>query len=572
MAGGKETPRQKMIGMMYLVLTALLALNVSKEILDAFIAIDKGVTRTNTTIDGKASNSLLALEAEMEKDPAKTKPFLDKAQDIMKTADALDTYIEEFKAHVMSASMTGKKDGSTYADFMVDGRAIPLDMKLDGKFIIRKPDENQNNTALLVGPKPDAPRQDPWSAYELRNKLEGFREELKNIQLTNATGESWSLTAGLKATLDSTFSYKSQMEDEKEVFWETKNFYHVPLAAIITYLSTIETTVKKAKADVLEELQKGINAKDLKFTDVTVAVVPKQSYVLRGDSFVTEVYLAAFDKTRQTKVYIGGEYTGQPGVATPFTPGSEVYTSGPDGKVRIKKMTGGMSLGDHGFRGMIEYQDADGSNKQIPFNIPPFTIAEPALVVSPAKMNVFYRGLPNPVEISVPGADLNKIEASCAGHQLVKDGPGKFTITPGAGATADISVVAEINGAKKQMGVKQFRVKRMPDPVPNFNGKYPTDNVITKTQAKNAQGILAEMKDFDFEAKATIKSYTLVVVSPDGKINEQNSNGNKQGDGQKAAIEKLKPGQSFSLENILCKMPDGTDRKLSNITLRIING
>ena len=346
----------------------------------------------------------------------------------------------------------------------------------------------------------------------------------------------------------------------------------MPLAAIITYLSTIETTVKKAKADVLEELQKGINAEDIKFTDVTVAVVPKQSYVLKGDSFVTEVYLAAFDKTRQTKVYIGGEYSGQPGTASEFSPGSEVYTSGPDGKVRIKKLTGGMSIGDHGYRGMIEYQDATGAAKRIPFNIPPFTVAEPALVVSPTKMNVFYRGLPNPIEISVPGADLNKIEASCSGHQLVKDGAGKFTITPGAGGEADISVVAEINGKKTNMGTKKFRVKRMPDPVPNFNGKYPTDNVITKSTAKNAQGIIPEMKDFDFEAKPTIKSFTLVVVSSDGKVNEQPSAGNRMTDGQKGAVDKLKPGQSFSLENILCKMPDGTERKLSNITLRIING
>jgi hypothetical protein len=337
MAGGKETPRQKMIGMMYLVLTALLAMNVSKEILDAFIAIDKGVSRTNTTIDGKAANSFLALQAEMEKDPAKTKPFLDKADEVIKMSNELDKYIEEFKAHVMAASMKGDKEGKDFAEFMVDGRAIPLDAKdADQKPIIRKPDENQNNTALLVGPKPDAPRQDPWSAYELRTKLEGFRDQLKAIELTNATGGKWLLSDGLKSTLDSAFSYKSQMEAGKEVSWETKNFFHVPLAAIITYLSTVETTVKKAKADVLEELQKGINAKDLKFTDVTVAVVPKQSYVLKGDSFVTEVYLAAFDKTRQTKVYIGGEYSGQPTVATEFSPGSEVYTSGPDGKVRIK--------------------------------------------------------------------------------------------------------------------------------------------------------------------------------------------------------------------------------------------
>ncbi|MBL7943309.1 MAG: hypothetical protein JNM00_11110, partial [Flavobacteriales bacterium] len=369
----------------------------------------------------------------------------------------------------MAASMRSNKDGKFWEEFMEnETTAIAMDKEKDGKPIIKKPDENQNNTTLLVGHDPKNPHQTPWSAYELKTKLEKLRDDLKNVSLTTATGTTWTLSDAIKANLDEAFSYGMETEgkEKKEVTWETKHFYHVPLAAVITYLSKIQTDVKKAKGDVLAELQAGINAKDIKFTDVTVAVVPSTSYVLQGEEYTAEIYLAAFNRTSTSNVYIGGQFTEMPSDTTKFDPGnaSQTLTTEGDGKARFKVSTGGMSLGDHGYRGMIEYTKPDGSKDQIPFNIPPFTVAQPACVVSPTQMNVFYRGLDNPVEISVPGVDVNKIKPSISSGTL-SPGPkkGEYIVKPASGSTdAVISVTANVNGKDVKVGEKKFRVKPIP--------------------------------------------------------------------------------------------------------------
>ncbi len=577
MAGGKETPRQKMIGMMYLVLTALLALNVSKEILDAFIAIDKGLHKTNATLDARAQSSLDALASAVEKDPAKAQKFHEKGKEVSAMMDQMDVYIEQFKAHVMAASMKGNKDGKGWEGYMENQTtAISLEKEKDGKPIITKPDENQNNTTLLVGKDPRKPVTTPWSANELKVKLEQMRDNLKGITLQTATGATWSVSDALKANLDEAFTHGMETEgkDKKEVTWETKHFYHVPLAALITYLSKIQTDVKKAKGDVLAELQAGINAKDIKFTDVTVAVVPSTSYVLQGEEFTAEIYLAAFNRTSTSNVYIGGQFTEMPSDTVKFDPknAAQTLTTEGDGKARFKVSTGGMSLGDHGYRGMIEYTKPDGSLDQIPFNIPPFTVAQPACVVSPTQMNVFYRGLDNPVEISVPGVDVNKIKPSISSGTLSPGAKkGEYIVKPSNSSTdAVISVVANVNGKDVQVGEKKFRVKPIPTPIPRFQGKTPMDNSIAKSSAIAGAGIEAKMENFDFEVTASVKSFVMVFTK-DGQVIDKAASGNKLTDDQKQMISRMKPGERLYVEKIVAKMPDGQDRNLPNLSLRITN-
>jgi len=159
MAGGKETPRQKMIGMMYLVLTALLAMNISKDVLNAFIQINKGLGKTNEILDQKSQATIDAINSSTE--GAKAVPFQQKVVEVDQWTDAMMAYIEEMKARVMASSMKGNADGTGFEEFMIDGKAIYADTKnADGKLIVSTPDENQNNTALLVGATTNSKR---WS-------------------------------------------------------------------------------------------------------------------------------------------------------------------------------------------------------------------------------------------------------------------------------------------------------------------------------------------------------------------------------------------------------------------------
>ncbi len=573
MAGGKETPRQKMIGMMYLVLTALLAMNISKDVLNAFIQINKGLGKTSEVLQTKAQATLAGLRNAKEAD--KAAPFLAKAEEVSKLGDEMIDYIEILKARTMAWSMAGSEpNDETIAKYQTEVGGVKVAIALqakdeNGKPIITKLDENQNNTTLLVGPNPQAPRQDPWSAFELKTKLIEFKEKLKAIQVTNIDGKVIPLDNEIVSSLDSTFVFNEEPDAEGKLeVWETNKFYHTPLAAVVATMSKIETDVLNAKTSVMSFLASSINATDLKFSDVTVAAVPLQSYVLKGKDYELEVYLAAYNKTSNTKLYMGGAYNGDK-VPTPstFAAGGEGIAADPDGKCRFKVNTGSLSLGPHGYTGQIGYEK-DGKMEFIPFATQPFFVGEPALVVSPVNMNVFYRGLDNPVEVSVPGVDRSALTVTMSGGSISPSPDGTYNVKPGEGKEATINVSANINGESVQMPARQFRVKRIPDPIPSFGGKKPYDSTISQGDASVAAGVRADMEGFDFPVTATVTSFMVNLVSG-GVLKEYKSNGNRIPDDASASIRKMKKGEKIFIEQIMCKMPDGTDRKLAAITLKV---
>jgi gliding motility-associated protein GldM len=575
MAGGKETPRQKMIGMMYLVLTALLAMNISKDVLDAFIQINKGLGKTNGILDEKADATKASLDNAMASDP-KAVPFAQKAAEVDKLTNDIMAYMEEMKARVIASSLNGNSDGSGFEEYFKDGKCIEPDATEDGKpdghRIISKPDENQNNTALLVGPNPEAPHTTAFSAGELRAKLTEFRDKLANLSFARADSGSFTLPEDVKQSIAKSFAFEEGLDhDGKSSPWETHNFFHMPLVAVLANLSKIQTDVMNTRNNVTLALAHGVNANDMKFSDVRVAVVPKQSYVLRGDEFEAEIYLAAYNKTSQTKLYKGGEYSGpMPTEAAAFQTSGDGEVSGPDGICRWKVNTGGMSLGEHGYRGMLEYQDASGAWQKLPFVVPPFYVGEAALVVSPVQMNVFYRGLDNPVEISVPGVGADKLKPSCEGCETFSKGEnGQWVVRPSQGQKATISVSADINGQTKSIGSKEFRIKRIPDPIPSFNNKRPTDGTIGVADARVAPGVRAEMEGFDFNVTVKVKSFRLTVTKG-GSFVEDKSNSNTVTDKMKEFLKNAKAGDRIFIEEIMVSMPDGTERKLAPITLRVV--
>jgi len=568
MAGGKETPRQKMIGMMYLVLTALLAMNISKDVLNAFIQINKGLGKTSEVLQTKAQATLAGLRAAKEAD--KAAPFLAKAEEVSKLGDEMIDYIEILKARTIACSMKGDPAGADYEEFMTEDKKKAIDLgSKEGREKVTKLDENQNNTTLLVGPNPQAPRQDPWSAFELKTKLTEFKEKLKAIQVTNIDGKIIPLDNEILSSLDSTFVYNEEPDAEGKLeVWETNKFYHTPLAAIVATMSKIQTDVLNAKTSVMSFLAASINATDLKFSDVTVAAVPLQSYVLKGKDYELEVYLAAYNKTSNTKLFMGGAYNGDK-VPTPSTFGAsgDGIAADPDGKCRFKVNTGSLSLGPHGYTGQIGYEK-DGKMEFIPFATQPFFVGEPALVVSPVNMNVFYRGLDNPVEISVPGVDRSALSVTMNGGSISPSADGTYNVKPGEGKEATINVSANINGESVQMPARQFRIKRIPDPIPSFGGKKPYDSMIPQGDASVAAGVRADMEGFDFPVTAQVTSF-IVTLASNGVLKEYKCNGNRISDEASQAIRKMKKGEKIFIEQIMCKMPDNTDRKLAAITLKL---
>ena len=569
MAGGKETPRQKMIGMMYIVLTALLALNISKDVLNAFIQINRGLVKNSANSEERADATLGLLDNWSDKE--KARPFQDKAHEMVEKADALVSYIIELKAHVLACSAKGNPDGAGFEEYIVDGHLVDI----GDKEKVSKPDENQNTTHMLIGDEPASPKNGPWSAVELREKLTAFSDDCQNLAVTDLKGNTHTIVEEApeaKALIANTFAFADIPNSEKgepDEKWETALFYHSPLAAVIAHLSKIESDVILVKNTVLNFLASSINASDLKFSDVTVAVVPKQSYILKGDSFVAEIYLAAYNKASKTKVYMGGE-VGDGAKPEVFDySGKEAIMSGTDGKCKFK--INESALGSHSHKGVIVYQDADGTDKAIPFIIPPFTVGEAALVVSPTAMMVFYERVENPVEISVPGVDASQLSVSMSGGSISQKGGGNYMVMPTNGSRdATINVTAVINGKQVSMPAKQFKIKKLPDPTPSFQGKNHMTTTISRGDATAASAVFASMgADFVFQGiPVSINGFTMTVASA-GKITpEMRANGGSLSSEMKTALSKVKTGDKIYVERIEASVA-GERRPLPSISLKV---
>ena len=575
MAGAKETPRQKMIGMMYLVLTALLALNISKEVLNGFVKVENSLRTTQETLSSKIHDTYTLLELKYNSNQEKVGPFYDESQVIVEKSNTLIKYITKLKAHCLATS-EGDFEEQVALDFekYFGTDEFGNDTVLNLKYISKK-DEFQALTTYMVGGKSHAPKVGEWTANGLKLSLDAYSEYLKNLNVIDIDGVSRTISPNFLKSLNERFSFEKEMEDGKEILWEAANFYDVPLAAVIPLMSKMIIDVQDAEEDALSWLLGEIESKSLKFSEVMPLTIPLSNYILRGDTVRASIFLAAFDRTKKPEVYIDpNKWDGKDSTDLDYVGlGIEPLAVNEQGQGLLAMSSKGMTLGQYQYKGVIRYQGAEGDMQSQQFFTPTFTIAEAALVVSPTKMNVFYRGVPNPVEISVPGVANNKLRVSISnGHRIKKQQDGTYIVDPGtstANKEAVISVKGEMaDGSISNLGSSIFRVKRIPDPVPFWAGKKPSDRTITKNEVLSFAPLAGKMDNFDFDVKVLVKSFTI-RLSKDGTFKELNSPNNRITSDMKALLNRVKRGNTIYFEDIIVGMPDGTERMVASLKLKI---
>lgn len=547
MAGGKETPRQKMIGMMYLVLTALLAMNVSKDILDAFVIINDGIEVTNKNFMAKNQFTYNLFDKAKANDPEKVKKFYDKAFDAKGMADVLYTHIEELKRYLVA-----RTSGFSSVE------EVPADSLFDLKNVGSK-DNYDIPTMILIGDDPANPREGENSARELKKLIEEFRNNL--LYLFDDPAERESLQLGL--TTEDFGMVNGTFES-----WETGNFDHVPLAAVVTGLTKIQSDIRNAEADIIKALYRNISADDFKFDTLAAKVIPRSTYVIQGDSFIADVFVAAFSTTQDPRMRLVNEFDPESGMPKydDFDKLDSSNISISDGMARYAVPATSEGVKEWG--GVIQIKAPDGSWASYSVPKQSYTVAKPALVVSPTAMNVFYRGLDNPVEVSVPGVPTEALEISISNLESRSGAGGNFKLRPGKGTECVVTVSADINGKKQNFGKKEFRVKNVPDPKPYFGGKTGSENIPAKDLLA-AAGVIAKMENFEFDLRFEIVSYS-VSATVRGNVVEQECRGPALTSDAKRIIGELKSGQKLYIEKIKAKGPDGSVRDLGTIALRLI--
>lgn len=546
MAGGKETPRQKMIGMMYLVLTALLAMNVSKDILDAFVIINDGIEVTNANFMNKNQFTYNLFEKAKANDPEKVKKFYDKAFRAKGLADELYDHIDGLKK-VLIARTAGFQTVEEVPD--------------DSLFELKNVDSKDNYdipTNILIGGAPSSPKEGENTANELKQKMEGFKEDL--LFLFDDPAERETMQLGLETAdfgvVNGTFES-----------WETGMFDHVPLAAVITAMSKIQSDIRNAEADIIKALYRNISADDFKFDTLAAKVIPQSTYVIQGDSFRADVFVAAFSTTQDPRMRMASEFDEE---------GNPVYDSFETLDSANVTLNNGMatyalpasSEGLKEWGGVIQIKAPDGTWASYTVPKQTYTVAKPALVVSPTAMNVFYRGLDNPVEVSVPGVPTEALEVSISNLESKSGSGGNYKLRPGRGQDCVVTVSAEINGKKQNFGKKEFRVKNVPDPKPYFGGKTGSDNIPARDLLA-AQGVIAKMENFEFDLRFEVVSYTISATVR-GNVVESPCRGAALSSDARTIIRELKSGQKLYIEKIKAKGPDGTVRDLGTVALKVI--
>ncbi len=518
MASAKDSPRQKMIGMMYLVLTALLALNVSKDILDAFIVVNKGLETTNVNFTDRNEELYSLFNLAKSVDPVRVTPNWKMAQDVKKRSAELSEYISKLQTQLIA-----KTDG------VAENIADTMQMAN-----ISSKDNYDTPTNILIGNSEDG---SAGASRELKNKLNDFRSKLTDYILP---ADRKKVSVGINTD--------DPEHSEENENWELYNFYHRPLVASLTILSKLKNDVKNAEAITVDYLLKLVDQGSLKFDTVAAKVIPQSNYVLLGEEYKADLFIAAFNKTKNPEITVDG---------------SQVKVERGLGKYSVNTSKEGIV----DYSGTIKVTSPEGKEMMFPFKSE-YIVARPALTVSADKMNVLYAGLENPISVSVPGVPTDRLSVSINNGTLIPTGKGTYNVKVMNGTKADVSVTALMeNGERKNMGTMTFRVKSVPKPVAKL-GNITDNGKMSKGEFDAQTTLQAYYDNFQFNATCKVTSYDMSYEA-NGVIATMTINNNLITQEQKNTFKKLRKNSKVYFENIKAVGPDGKTVPLSGLNIRV---
>lgn len=509
MAGGKETPRQKMIGILYLVLLGLVALNVSDSILEAFKNLTDSLNTSTQNVQSGVDATYASFEATKLKDePARAKPIYDRAK-------KASSYTDELNVHVADLKKLMETEGGGYNETTGD---------------INKRDNLDISPRLMINQK---------RATTLKNKINDTRTKL--LALLDAKERD-----GINFSLQAVDPPQRGVVVNRT--WEQSNFGDgIPLTAAITALAKIQADIKNAESEIVKRILGKMDQAVVNLDQFSAVVVAPTSYLIQGQAYTAEVFLTASDSKSSPDITVGG---------------SRLTIK--DGKGTYTVNTG--REGIFSWSGVVRVKQTDGSIKTYTTPIQKYQVARPSAVVSPDKMNVFYVGVPNPVSVSAPGIPIESLVVSMTGGNI-SGSKGKYTVTVSSpGTIAKVNVSARIGAKTQLIGSSDFRVKRIPDPIAKFAGK--NSGTLSSVVIKNSNALFAILENFDFDAKFRVTKFSLVIAKPRADVIALTTNGNSFSAQMQAAIAGVTPGSRVIFDDIVAVGPDGTQRLLPGMVFK----
>ncbi|MFT4758464.1 MAG: hypothetical protein ACI9XO_000876 [Paraglaciecola sp.] len=546
-----KEPRQLMINLMYLVLTALLALNVSAEVMNAFVTIDNSLKETAMTTDKALDDQQKALAKLLSEDSKKDFRALDPGiAKVRKISKDFSDYLESIKDVLIDGS--GNKNGERdNGDFKLDKKSGLMLMK--GK-------KNKDVTTRLLAQSDlgdelmariEQTRVDFVAAYtETLNNPElaaaaGYRTEAGKIDQAAIDADIAGFADNISLGIDKDWASKTD-----KTSWKEYRFKQLPVLPATTLLTTFQSDAKNAEALAVGKLAEKAGGKEIVFDKFFPVINAKKAYVIKGDKFEAEVSLGAYSsdiKPENITLTVDGRTIpmGDDGVAKYSAITSSTGTKKIKLSARVKNPLTG-----------------EVSNEISEFE---YEVGVRSATVSADKMNVFYIGVDNPVSVTVAGVSSNEIKVSGSGISMKKAGNGKYMVTASK-PTDDAKIT--VSGGGLPATNFGFRVKRIPDPVARLSKS--SGGAMGNGQFKAQGGVGAFLDNFDFEATCKIQGFNLVYVAKRQDPVEAINAGPRYGAQAKRLVNKAKPGDIYYYDNVKARCPgDPAGRKINSMVFKI---
>ena len=498
-----------MINLMYVVLMAMLALNVSNEVLNGFAIVQESLNRT--TANATQENQVIYddFEQQMASNPQKVKEWYDKAMQVREMSERLYSLAAELKM-----AIAHEADGK-------DANPDSLQNKEDL--------EAANQIMLAPG---------RGRGEELKKAIETYREGI--LSMVTDSVKKQHIASDLTTNVPSGILGKN---------WQEYMFEAMPAVAAVTMLTKLQNDVRNAEKEVLHTLVQNIDVKDIRVNALDAFVIPNSQTIVQGDRFSARIVMAAIDTTMVPDIYIGGQKVNLP---------DNIYET-------ICSRTGDFTL-----TGYIQTINGNGDPIRRDFE-QKYTVVEPSATVSADLTRMLYAGYSNPISVSVPGVPLNKISATMTNGTLTPNGAGKYIAHPTKiGQEAVITVTSTNTGRPQTMGSFSFKVRKLPDPTPYIDIKDEQGNPsrfkggnMYKANLVAAETIGAAIDDGILDIGFRDVSFETVFFDNMGNAKPLASEGPNFSAAQKDQFRRLTRGRRFYISRVVAVGPDGIERTLS---------
>jgi len=505
MASGKQTPRQKMINLMYLVFIAMLALNMSKEVLTAFGLMNEKLTESNATTSQRNNAFMASLDEKVGEQPAKYAPLKAKAEKIDQLSESFNGYIENIKSELLA----DVEDKQEYEE-------MDKSNELDEMFF----------QSGRISPK----------GQEFLDQVKAYRNGVVNV-----IGDEQGFER-IKANIQDKFATEDQKVDGAKIEWLKYNYEGFPLVASVTKLTQIQADIKTTESEVLSAMLSGQLTSEVSLTNYEAIVVPEKTAFFSGESFKGKVVLGRVDKTLKfDNVVVNGNKV----------------SSNEAGQVVLNFPAG--NVGEQQINGEIQFKEGDSVVK-IPIKSSYAVIPKPnSAVISADKMNVVYRGVQNPMTISIPG--VGSVNANAPGLRPA-GGAGKYVIdvTTLQAREVTINVSGKLPGGESVSDSKAFRIKDIPRPVGTIRGE--DGSVKMQRNSLEVSTVGALLPDFDFDLALRVTGFSF-KVSGQPTIQVRGSSLDASA---KAALRRAGRGETVQIFDIDAQLATNSGYKLKKVS------